>query len=392
MIKYLVLLFVFVLTLIYVEAKEIYGEHRLIAYVVDWDIPKHIPWGKLDHIAYAFAVPDEHGNLVEFDKEQLREVTKEAHQHGKGVSLAVGGWTGSVFFSRILRTEDSRERFADKLVEMVDEYNLNGINLDWEYPNDPSGVTCNEKNPQDTENLLSFVKQLREQLQQKFPDEHKLITAAVSTNVFKDEDQNNTEQLDGEWNEYMDGIYVMAYDLSGIYSETALPNSALYGEKTSAEKAIDDWKEAGISPDLLFLGLPFYGYTHKTARKRFEGLGTPLDRRSQQIRGDVHDTLERDPCPGAKSAFSGEYQWRSMRRDGSALGESGWSSFWDDDSQTPFSFHQKKRQFVTYENPKSLSLKADYAKDQGLGGVMLWSLEMDDEDDSLLDAIQQVRD
>jgi hypothetical protein len=36
MIKYLVLFLVFVLTLIYTEAKEIYGEHRLIAYVVDW--------------------------------------------------------------------------------------------------------------------------------------------------------------------------------------------------------------------------------------------------------------------------------------------------------------------------------------------------------------------
>jgi chitinase len=115
------------------------------------------------------------------------------------------------------------------------------------------------RNPQDTENLLSFIKQLREQLQEKFPDEHKLITAAVSTNVFKDQDQDNLRELDDEWNDYIDGIYIMAYDLSGIYSSTALPNSALYGEKTSAEKAIDDWKEAGVSPELLFLGLPFYG-------------------------------------------------------------------------------------------------------------------------------------
>jgi GH18 family chitinase len=65
-----------------------------------------------------------------------------------------------------------------------------------------------------------------------------------------------------------------------------------------------------------------------------------------------------------------------MVRDGSALGESGWDNFWDDDSQTPFSFSRTKRQFATFENPKSLSIKADYAQDQGLGGVMLWSLEM----------------
>lgn len=39
------------------------------------DVPKVIPWTKLDHIAYAFAVPDRHGDLAMFDAEQLQQGT-----------------------------------------------------------------------------------------------------------------------------------------------------------------------------------------------------------------------------------------------------------------------------------------------------------------------------
>lgn len=96
------------------QTKPIYGSHQLVTYVVDWDVPKVIPWSKLDHIAYAFAVPDQDGELTLFNETQLNKgnchfsigdreikidalfyyyhlVVEEAHNHGKGVSLAIGG-------------------------------------------------------------------------------------------------------------------------------------------------------------------------------------------------------------------------------------------------------------------------------------------------------------
>lgn len=53
------------------SSTRIFGQHKLVAYLVDWDIPTVIPWEKLDHVAYAFAVPDTSGNLTQFDKAQL---------------------------------------------------------------------------------------------------------------------------------------------------------------------------------------------------------------------------------------------------------------------------------------------------------------------------------
>lgn len=101
------LLVLFFSLIIGVFAQNIYGKHSLITYVVDWDIPASIPWNKLDHISYAFAIPNKSGTLSGFNKPQLIKgffaffffqlelilyiVVKEAHAHGKGVSLAIGG-------------------------------------------------------------------------------------------------------------------------------------------------------------------------------------------------------------------------------------------------------------------------------------------------------------
>lgn len=52
---------------------DIYGKHRLIAYVVDWEIPSTVNWDKVDHVAYAFAEPDANGALKSFTDSLLKK-------------------------------------------------------------------------------------------------------------------------------------------------------------------------------------------------------------------------------------------------------------------------------------------------------------------------------
>lgn len=54
-------------------AADIYGKHRLIAYVVDWEIPSTVNWDKVDHVAYAFAEPDANGALKSFTDSLLKK-------------------------------------------------------------------------------------------------------------------------------------------------------------------------------------------------------------------------------------------------------------------------------------------------------------------------------
>ncbi|CEG74765.1 hypothetical protein RMATCC62417_09920 [Rhizopus microsporus] len=377
---------------------RIFGQHKLVAYLVDWDIPTAIPWEKLDHVAYAFAVPDASGNLTQFDKAQLMKVVNEAHEKNKGVSLAVGGWTGSLYFSSLLRTDASRKDFAIKLLDAVEEYRLNGLNIDWEYPNDPHGVSCNEKDNQDTSNFLAFIQLVRQMLDEKYPEEHKLVTTAVSTYTYLDAEGKKIEHLDEGWSKYMDAFYIMAYDLSGSFSTTSGANAPLnignVSEPTlSGAAAVDTWIKAGIPSHQVFLGVPFYGYTHRTSQQitASSGIHVPFDRQVEQMKGDEHDGYAADPCPDARPSYSGEMQWRTIEREGIVRNSSGWITYWDPTSQTPFAYKQDNQQFLTFDDPTSLLIKAQYAKNYQLGGVMLWSLEMDDVNSTLLNALQVVR-
>ncbi|KAI8139456.1 glycoside hydrolase superfamily [Fennellomyces sp. T-0311] len=367
--------------------------HRLIAYIADWALPEKIAWEKLDQVIYSFGIPDKDGNLGQFDEAQLKSIVEEGHAAGKDVSLSIGGWTGSLYFSSLVKTDASRASFADNINTAVKEFDLDGINLDWEYPNSPNGVACNENDPEDTANYLKFVQKLREIL-----PEGTLINAAVSTLPFNDENQTPSTSLDPAWKDALDAFYIMGYDVNGIWNEEAGPNAPLYYENqadgidtSSADSAVKAWTNAGIPADQLVLGVPFYGRVSKALKSvesSNEGLYVEIDQ-TKQIKGDQYDEEGADPCPNAVATYSGMYQWRSIVEEGIPRNASGWTSTWDSYSETPYAY--KGTNILSYDDAHSLREKANYAKKNGLAGVMLWSLEMDDADHTLLNALQGIR-
>ena len=53
-----------------------------------------------------------------------------------------------------------------------------------------------------------------------------------------------------------------------------------------------------------------------------------------------------------------------------------WTLEWDDDYDVPFMHKGKK--WVSYDNEESVHIKAQFAHDENLAGVMVWSVETDD--------------
>lgn len=53
-----------------------------------------------------------------------------------------------------------------------------------------------------------------------------------------------------------------------------------------------------------------------------------------------------------------------------------WDYYWDDDQQVPH--RVSGNQWVGYEDTKSLTLKAEFAKSKNLGGMMVWAFDNDD--------------
>lgn len=79
-----------------------------------------------------------------------------------------------------------------------------------EYPNDPNGVSCNEKDENDTPNFLEFLKVLRKKLDATFKNERKWISASVGATVFKGSNQESLSKLDSEWGTVLDAFQIMA--------------------------------------------------------------------------------------------------------------------------------------------------------------------------------------
>lgn len=188
-----------------------------------------------------------------------------------------------------------------------------------------------------------------------------------------------------------------AYDINGEHSDSTAPNAPLHlaetGQRVSVDSSIKSWIKAGVPAERIYLGVPFYGYTQKTKKPITPetGMNVLLNRDIPQIKGDEHDDFAKEPCPGSKPTFSGEFQWRTIEESGAAYNSSGWFTFWDQQTSTPYAYKEENSQFITFDNPSSLRIKSEYVRENKLGGIMLWSLEMDDEANSLLNAIQDVR-
>ncbi|CAG2053752.1 unnamed protein product [Timema podura] len=57
-------------------------------------------------------------------------------------------------------------------------------------------------------------------------------------------------------------------------------------------------------------------------------------------------------------------------------GADHWHIEWDDESKVPYG--SDGTLWVGYDSPDSLWIKAQYVSDNGLGGAMVWSIDMDD--------------
>jgi len=66
-----------------------------------------------------------------------------------------------------------------------------------------------------------------------------------------------------------------------------------------------------------------------------------------------------------------------------------WIRVWDSKSSVPFLFNKNTRQFITYDDPESVSIKADYVIKYNLGGMMMWEIEEDTKDSELISTIHK---
>ncbi|MEB0940164.1 glycoside hydrolase family 18 protein [Citrobacter braakii] len=296
------------------------------------------------------------------------------------VLLSVGGW-GARGFSGAAATKESRAVFIQSAQEIIAKYGLDGIDLDWEYPvNGAWGLV--ESQPADRANFTALLKELRAALGHK-----KLLTIAVGANAESPKSWVDVKAIAPS----LDYINLMTYDMaygtqyfnSNLYDSTQWPTVAAT-DKYSADFVVNNYLAAGLKASQMNLGIGFYGRVPKRAVEPgidwskpdaqknpvtqpyfepaqielFKSLGIDLRKDTYVKYNDIVAKLINDP-------------------------QKRFSQHWDDEAKVPWlsvqSVEGKALFALSYENPRSVAIKADYIKSKGLGGAMFWEYGADDQ-------------
>ena len=347
------------------------GPHVIIGYVTERGWTKEqIDAQKLTHINYAFAVPAQTGELAPLNARDsmnlaalisLKTVNKDLK-----VLISIGGWGGCKYFSDAALTETSRRKFANSAVTLLRKHQLDGVDIDWEYPAQIGAG--NIFHPQDKQNYTLLLSALRSQLNkqgshdQRTGANHYLLTVATGADASF---VSHTEL--GKAQRYLDYVNIMTYDIYHGNDKTTGHHSNLNQSRTGSQSrnstadAVNGHIRAGVPAAKIVLGLPFYGRSWAGVTNKDMGLYQPSTGKHSFI---SHDELVAN-----------------------YINVNGFTRYWDADAKAPFLWNPTTRTFVSYADEESFTHKLDYIKSKGLAGVMFWEYVHDLQQKKLLNKL-----
>ncbi|GAA5956788.1 hypothetical protein JCM3765_005737 [Sporobolomyces pararoseus] len=241
------------------------GKQIAGGYYPDWEgdnlTPEKINYKMFDLINFSFALPDKNHNVKlssDWSGDLLNRVVKYAHGNGSKVLIAIGGWTDSQYFSTAVATASTRKTFVSSIKSLVDKYNVDGVDIDWEYPG-TQGNPGNIVSSADTANMLLFLQALRAAM----PD--KRLSTCTTQQTYIGSNGSPLKDVSA-FADVLDNILVMNYDVWGA-SSTPGPNAPLSDAcpnsmqpNANMVSAVKAWTDAGMPASKILMGVPAYGY------------------------------------------------------------------------------------------------------------------------------------
>jgi chitinase len=365
------------------------GAQKIIAYYPAWatyarnyqvaDIPEQ----KITHINYAFAnvqngkcvLGDSYADIDKafagdsWDQGALRgnfnqlEKLKVANPKLRTM-ISLGGWTWSQNFPTAAATEQSRTEFVSSCVKFMKQYGFDGIDVDWEYP--VSGGLF-QGTAADKENYTQLLEKFRTVLNTEEikdgQDYYLSIAAPAGPTII-----SNLEV--GKLGGILDWMNLMSYDFHGSWDPITGHNAPMsVGPKDTASAfsitdAVNTYLNGGFPANKLVLGVAFYGRGWDNVASTAGGL-------YQSGAGASVGTWEK-----------GVFDYTDIRNNYLPTMQ----RYWDADAQVPYLYDAVRKLWISYDDPQSIKIKADFIKAKGLGGAMVWEIT-GDRDEELLDTL-----
>lgn len=290
----------------------------------------------MDIVYCAFVSVDESGNYKVNNalRNIERYVTPRCQKEGIYVipSIGGGGSEAAKIFSKIASDATLRKNFASSMVKLINTYNLDGVDIDWEAP------TSSEK-----ENFTLLMKELFEAVKANNP--HHLVTAAIGGGKWYPPRYDLTNSI-----KYMDYVNMMLYSMcssSGQYQnalyKSQSKNDAVNGcgytlTSCSFEESLKIYNDAGVPNSKLILGLAFYAQKQTKTDGQYKGSGTVF-----------YTNLK------ANYINNPDYKY-----------------VFDEKAGVPYLISNDGNIFISYDDPRSIKGKAAYVIETGCAGLMTW--------------------
>lgn len=264
----------------------------------------------------------------------MKNLQKQAKAAGAKVLVTVSNLNSREIES-LITDKKAVDRLIDEIVELVRNYKLDGVNVDFEYFTDSHFKAVREMN--------TFLQNLALALKK---ENHQLVVS-FDVNAL-------SVLIDGNYDmakigEVMDQVILMAYDYYRPTSSTAGPVAPLYAaeNENSVSKSLQSLI-GRVPTEKIILAVPFYGYEWQTVDETFKSKVIPdtgtiatYERIQDLITNRKDVLLKRD-----EASFSP----RLIYRQSGAIKQ------------------------IYFEDEISLGKKLEFAKEKKLGGVAIWAL------------------
>lgn len=286
----------------------------------------HYDYSVLTHIAYfSYEVDSETGYYTTLRGWETTPVIGFAHQHEVKVMLTVTNF-GSDRNISLLSDTVKQWNLINTVVSQLKLRNGDGVNFDFE------SVPVSMK-----ANMVSFCRRAVRGIKAELP----LAEISLATPAVNWSDAWDLDALA----DICDYLVMMGYNYYWSGSSTAGPVAPLSGENYNIDRSVrEDYLDAGVPPEKLLLGMPWYGYDWP-----------------------VSSNLRKAGTTGTGSSRTYIATIPMVRLNGKSF---------DDETGVPWMSYQSGTQWrqMWFEDSLSLLLKTDYARKKNLAGVGIWAL------------------
>lgn len=227
----------------------------VLGYVTSWSKELPDPFS-VTHLCYAFATIDnDFKSLTIKNEERFKETAALKNLNpGLKVLLSIGGW-GTGNFSEMASAESSRTAFIHNAMNIVRDYGIDGLDIDWEYPGSSLGRISSAKD--DRTNFTALMKQFRDSI----GTSGILSFASPFYGDFYDYKAVAP---------YIDFVNIMAYDMGTPPRHHSPLNRSDKTGKMCVRDVVANHYKKGVPADKIVLGIPFYGRGNEKDYKKFQ--------------------------------------------------------------------------------------------------------------------------